>query len=523
MRKGRTVIGQDVYSLADGRRVHSVKDLVVSEDHDSIVALLVDEGGLLGTSTIVPIEAVHRFGPHAVMVTDSSSVIPASADDRVAATLDRKASLLGTAVVTSEGERVGSIGDMYFDEATGEILGYEVSGGTLGDVMRGTSWLPLQAISVIGPDAVIATPDATAIVESQVGGVTATLDSAREQAATATHDLADRARETAGNLSEAASQASGGGDAESDPDAVLIGRRATADVTDPSGAIVVANGQRIGREHIERARAEDGLDALYQSAGVERPVPASEQLSSAARSAAESASDLWTRFTTRLSEMTDSAGRRVDAQQTQGQLDRIHDAIGRPVTKVFLDRDDNVILNLGDLITHQAVQRAYEAGMLDSLLASVYKSTEVTFTQDQLKARVQGDSTIERASGGAAVVDELESHIAEVQASDQTDPTDQQSDGDQQPAGDQPTDATASTDASQAATQSPSQPERPTPSSDRPIAVTSDQPLSAGASMGGTAMTDGGAPSDDELVTQDQTPVDDQALAETSREGDGPR
>ena len=145
MRKGRTVIGQDVYSLADGRRVHSVKDLVVSEDHDAIVALLVDEGGLLGTSTIVPIEAVHRFGPDAVMVEDSSAVIPASADERVAATLDRKAQPPGDARRDDqEGERVGPIGDMYFDEVTGEILGYEVSGGTVGDVMRGTSWLPLD-------------------------------------------------------------------------------------------------------------------------------------------------------------------------------------------------------------------------------------------------------------------------------------------------------------------------------------------------------------------------------------------
>ena len=119
-------------------------------------------------------------------------------------------------------------------------------------------------------------------------------------------------------------------------------------------------------------------------------MPVSAQLSGAAQSAAATAGDLWGRFTSALSEMTDSAGKRLDTQQTKAQLDRIHDAIGRPVTKVFLDRDDEVILDLGDLITHQAVQRAYEAGMLDSLLASVYTAPEVTFTQDQLRARVPG-------------------------------------------------------------------------------------------------------------------------------------
>ena len=40
----------------------------------------------------------------------------------------------------------------------------------------------------------------------------------------------------------------------------------------------------------------------------------------------------------------------------------ISDAIGRPVTKVILDRDDNVVLNMGDIVTHQAIQRAHEAG-----------------------------------------------------------------------------------------------------------------------------------------------------------------
>jgi uncharacterized protein YrrD len=416
MRKGKTVIGQDVFSLADGRRVHSVKDLVVSEDHDTIVALLVDEGGLLGTSTIVPIEAVHRFGPDAVMVQDSSAVIPASADDRVAATLDRNVTLLGTPVVTTEGERVGQIGDMYFDEDTGEILGYEVSGGTLGDVMRGTSWLPLTAIEVVGPDAIIATPEAAEIVESQVGGVQAALDDARETAASTGQDLGDRLQATVADTQGTLAEATQPDPIADDPDGQLVGRRATTDVIDGTGSVVVANGQRVTLDHVQRARDEGGLDALYAAVGLERPVPVSEQLSAAAKSASETASDLWSRFTTRLSEMTDSAGRRLDAEQTKGQLDRIHDAIGRPVTKVFLDRDDNVILDLGDLVTHQAVQRAYDAGQLDQLLASVYKAPEITFTREEMKAPVPGDSTIEQASGGASVVDELETKVTEAEA-----------------------------------------------------------------------------------------------------------
>lgn len=439
MRKGKTVIGQDVFSLADGRRVHSVKDLVVSEDHDSIVALLVDEGGLLGTSTIVPIESVHRFGPDAVMIEASSAVIPASADERVTATLDRKVTLLGTPVVTTEGERVGQIGDMYFDEVSGEILGYEVSGGTLGDVMRGTSWLPLTAIEVIGPDAIIATPEAAGLLEAQVGGIQGALEQTRDSAASTGEDLGQRLQSTITDVEGTVGEVAEPDPVAEDPDGRLVGRRASTDVIDGTGSVVVANGQRVTLDHVRRARSEGGLDALYDGVGLERPVPVTEQLAAATRSATETASDLWSRFTSRLTDMTDSAGRRIDAEQTKGQLDRIHDAIGRPVTKVFLDRDDNVILDLGDLVTHQAVQRAYEAGQLEQLLASVYKAPDISFTREEMKAPVPGDSTIEQASGGAAVMDELETKVTESEtpASDAGESADPESDD---PESDAPTD-----------------------------------------------------------------------------------
>ena len=68
----------------------------------------------------------------------------------------------------------------------------------------------------------------------------------------------------------------------------------------------------------------------------------------------------------KISELTDESGKRMSEQQTKARLAAINDAVGRPVTKVILDRSDEVVLNLGDIITHEAVQRAYEAGILDT-------------------------------------------------------------------------------------------------------------------------------------------------------------
>ena len=110
------------------------------------------------------------------------------------------------------------------------------------------------------------------------------------------------------------------------------------------------------------------------------------------------------KFTRKVGEMTDAAGQRVDHEQTKRRLDQIEDAVGRPVTKVMLDLEDRVILDLGDLITHAAVQRAHDAGALDSLLASVFKG-EVAFERDEMRAEGRrGNPEVASGPGISALV-----------------------------------------------------------------------------------------------------------------------
>ncbi len=386
MRKAKLVVGQDVYALDDGSRVESVKDVLVDETEDRVVGLLIETGGLLTTSKVVPMGAIATFGPSAVMIRTRASVVPAATDPGVSQMLTRGGSLIGNRVVSEDGTQLGSVADLYFDEESAGITGYEVSGGTLGDLTGGSLYLPIEDVRVVGPDAVIA--------------ATAVLDRLRQRDPVA----------VAGDAAEAGDEDAGPDD--QDQRTQLAGARLRADLTDADGSIVAPNGQIITPDLISRAEAEGNLEPLYAAAGVPRGPGAGEE---AVARATETASDLWSRFTSKLSEVTDSAGQRLDAQQTKSRLDEVNDAIGRPVTKVFLDRDDSVILDLGDLVTHQAVQRAADAGLLDSLLGSVYRAGEVTFSRDEMRAGVAGHSTLEQASGGASVVTDLEAHLRDVE------------------------------------------------------------------------------------------------------------
>ncbi len=399
MRKGKNVIGQDVFGISDGLRVDSVKDLLLEDGEDGVVALLVSEGGLLGSSRVVPFASVVRFGRSAVLIDAASSVVPAADDPRVAEILNQRHSLLGSRVITDDGEDLGTISDLYFDESSGRISGYEVSGGVIGDAMHGTSYLPFDHIRTIGGDVVIARAEAAQLLQSQEGGLTSTVEDLRSSLAERLPSMPDEEQSDPDDL------------VTHDPDGSLVGAKAQHDLFDADGSVVIANGQAISLELVQRARSEGNLDALYGSVGRSRPVPVGEQASEAVSTAVDTASDIWNRFTSRLSEMTDAAGQRMDTQQTRSRLDHINDSIGRPVTKVILDRDDSVILDLGDLVTHQAIQRAADAGLLESLLDSVFHASDVTFSRDEMRAEIAGDSTVEKSSGGAHIISELETRL----------------------------------------------------------------------------------------------------------------
>lgn len=280
MRKGRTVIGQAVYSLADGTRLETVKDLIIGEANDAIVALLVDPGGLMHASRIVPIESIHRFGPSAVMVEDADAVVAADSVPRVRDILDRETALLDHVVLTPEGEHLGRIADMYFDEQTGAIHGFEVSGGAIGDLLDGSSYLPLERVDVVGPHAAIVTSDAKAYLEEQRGGLAGALDDtfdapvdaddASEARADGEDDASVRGEaDVSGRTREPASRdraTVGSGVGMRDPDATLVGRWARVDVTDGTGSIIVARHDRIRPEHIEAARDAGVIDELHLAA-----------------------------------------------------------------------------------------------------------------------------------------------------------------------------------------------------------------------------------------------------------------
>ena len=402
MRKGKSVIGKPILSLADGARLQEVKDVILGAGNDTVVGLLADEGGFLASSLVVPIDEVTAFGRDAVVIARRESVIAANQVPEIGSIVARHQSLLGTRVFTETGDDQGKLNDVYFDEPTGRIMGFELSGGVVADATQGTRYIPVEELVRVGPDVAYVHPETADLLEQQRGGISGALADAGDKA------RAQWARPPTVPRPPPRRRS---------PRMPSLGKRTGKDVEDDNGAVVVPAGRRVTSEDIERARAADKLADLTAAVGLGEAGLAAAGAKDALGEVGDSAASLWDKFTRKIGEMTDAAGQRVDHEQTKRRLDQIEDAVGRPVTKVFLDLEDRVILDLGDLITHAAVQRAHDAGALDSLLASVYKG-EVAFERDEMRAEKPGAATIEEASRpgiSAPVVEELRTKVDETE------------------------------------------------------------------------------------------------------------
>ena len=92
----------------------------------------------------------------------------------------------------------------------------------------------------------------------------------------------------------------------------------------------------------------------------------------------EVAGNLYDKAKEKVTEAKEYAQREAEEHKVKG-------AVGKPASRVVSDKQDQVIVNTGDLITYGAIEKARSAGVLDVLLSSVYDH-EPKLTTEQMKA-----------------------------------------------------------------------------------------------------------------------------------------
>ncbi|WP_404789480.1 PRC-barrel domain-containing protein [Altericista sp. CCNU0014] len=500
MLKGRDILEKPVVSYDTGERFDRVKDLLFDQNTNQLLGFLLSEKGWFSSAKVILLKDIQAIGPNAVIIPSKDSVSRAKEIPSIDRILEHNNILKGTRIMTTDGRDLGTMVDMYFDERTGSVEGYEVSGGLFADAYSGRSFVPALQTLKIGEDVAFVPSHTAEYMEEQVGGIKAAVQNASvkvqdtaqatgeklqelgqvtsqrlQSAAEVTGEKFQEFTSVAGEKAQVAAETTNLKFQElarsantsltnavvdpSEQKAFALGKTALESVDTPNGQILLLKGEPITPLILDTAESLGILDAVFRAAGGRLSEKVGDRIGSAVASlgidralgrriqqivrtdggiiiaapgqivtetviaraktyrkeqailnaVGLSSSDLVRDRTqqfasvtgSRLRSTTQSTGEQLQAgarqlwiqvkeaaNELQGRSaeaieeQRIRGALGRPVTRVILDRNDNVILNVGELITHHAISSARESDVLDLLLNSVYTETPKLSLQD---------------------------------------------------------------------------------------------------------------------------------------------
>jgi sporulation protein YlmC with PRC-barrel domain len=121
-------------------------------------------------------EHVVSFGKDAMIITDSKAVVRVDHFPEVKAIMEDRDGLVGKQVFTESGDMKGKVEDIFFDEATGNIVGLEVEGKFTPKNSNASVQLRPSDIVSIGPDAVVINMASVPMLAAQGAGGPKPLD-----------------------------------------------------------------------------------------------------------------------------------------------------------------------------------------------------------------------------------------------------------------------------------------------------------------------------------------------------------
>lgn len=154
--KASDVIGLKIISLDKGEEVGEVSDIIYDPLNQNLKAFLIDKGGWFSEARIVPFDLVQKIGMDALTVNSSLDIKKASEmPDPVWGISEKNSKIRRMSVVTEDGNNVGRVSDVLFDNQTGELIEYEISKGPIEDLKSGRKKISKANVIRVGQDNII--------------------------------------------------------------------------------------------------------------------------------------------------------------------------------------------------------------------------------------------------------------------------------------------------------------------------------------------------------------------------------
>ncbi len=171
MRKGKDIIGKPIITYDSGQKVANIVDLIFDQNDNRLLGLLISERGWFSSAKVLPLYLVKAIGVDAIIVPSRDTIASSRSYADIHQILETNNSLNGTRIMTTDGRNLGKLIDLYFDETSGTIEGYETSGGLFADAYSGRSFVPATQTIKIGEDVAFVPAETAVMMEQQVGGL----------------------------------------------------------------------------------------------------------------------------------------------------------------------------------------------------------------------------------------------------------------------------------------------------------------------------------------------------------------
>lgn len=154
MQRTSELIGKPIVSADRGEKVGTVSDVLLQPDEGRLAALVVHTG-ILRSERVLPYEEVKVLGRDAVVARSREAVIDPAGWEQRHVHARRSSRLSHQRVITQTGREVGTIADVYVDEASGRVDAYDVATPVFAGLVHRHARLPHSTDLAVGEDAVV--------------------------------------------------------------------------------------------------------------------------------------------------------------------------------------------------------------------------------------------------------------------------------------------------------------------------------------------------------------------------------
>ncbi|WP_102345461.1 PRC-barrel domain-containing protein [Bacillus sp. Marseille-P3661] len=159
MRTFSSIKDLPIYETKSGKELGKVLDLYFDEQ-GTVNGLMMNTKGLFKKNQLIPLSDIASFGIDGVMLSNEQKNKAIQVKKKPSHFLENgHERILGKPLVTTEGEKLGLVEDVYFREELGTIVGYEVTDGFFADMTEGRKVFKTDKPLTIGDDVLIVEVD----------------------------------------------------------------------------------------------------------------------------------------------------------------------------------------------------------------------------------------------------------------------------------------------------------------------------------------------------------------------------